>query len=75
MATAQYQIEKGMAPPLNGGGPNPIYPFAEMDVGDCFVADATGNVRSAAYAYGDRHKKRFTCRTEPDGKFRVWRIA
>lgn len=76
MATApKYEIERGLTPPDGGSGRTLKYPFDQMDVGDCFVAEANGNVRGAAYSYGARRGITFTCRTDPDGRVRVWRLT
>lgn len=52
-----------------------IYPFAKMEIGDSFYVDGKNAMRvtSAASVYGKRRKKKFTIRTEGDGK-RCWRI-
>lgn len=68
-------IVKGLpAPPRTAK--NRIYPFAEMEVGDCLIVglDRRKSVSGAAKTYGASSGKRFTVRTLPDG-VHVWRLS
>lgn len=62
------------------------YPLAQMAVGDSFLAPASegsfaqqrDRAKNAARVYGQRHGKKFTCRTlQMDGRkvVRVWRVT
>lgn len=72
----EYMIEKDIEIPEARNGRS-RYPFAQMEPGDTFAVPAEENkgVRSAAHSYGKRHNQTFTCRRQPDGKVRVWRVA
>lgn len=56
--------------------PNGKFPFHLMEIGDSFLASAEykGTVNSLASAIGKAKGKKFTCRTQPDGTVRCWRI-
>lgn len=81
-------INKGIPAPTPNHREKPIYPFAQMEVGDSFDAprdmgrrqgrDARQAVLlSRAYDYTKKHnpKARFTVRLIDDQTVRVWRIA
>ena len=78
-----YEIEKGIAAPnWKGNGRSPIYPFAQMAVGDSFLVPVMDGqtaykvqraVRSCASAYGSRHGMKFRTATTDQG-IRVWRV-
>lgn len=70
---AAIKIEKGVPLPAHG---NTKHPFADMEVGDSFLASAESSqkVRSAAFNYGKYNNKKFTVRKTADGT-RVWRTA
>lgn len=55
--------------------PRQSYPFGQMKVGDSILVPGQGGTTGAgaAYAYGRRHKKKFTCRSEKGG-VRIWRV-
>ena len=65
-----YEIEKGVPLPAHG---NARYPFRDMAVGDSFVSDR--NISAAVSEAGKRLGLKFICRKQPDGSFRVWRVA
>ena len=63
------------------------YPFDELDVGQSFVVDASSDdtsfgrrtienrLRSAAFRYGKKLNKKFSCRfLDDDRQIGVWRI-
>lgn len=73
-----YVIETNVpCPSPRGRGSKPKYPFAEMKVGDSFLAtDSTAKqVGMAAVCWAKHHKNgfKFSCRTLPDGA-RCWRV-
>jgi hypothetical protein len=88
------EIKKGVVmPPLRmpDACTNKKYPFADMDVGDCFdiplmgekvqrtcglIDRTTRNVGRAASITGKRLGRKFSIRTIADeGVVRVWRVA
>jgi hypothetical protein len=76
MTEHSFPIEKGIPAP-SPKRRNYRYPFAEMEVGDSFVA-TSNTVRSAASTYSRRHKDKdicFVCTKQEDGRIRVWRYA
>lgn len=74
------KIEKGI-PLQNKNTPRTKYPFPDMKVGDSFLVEAPGNVRTSAVAttakgWGNRHGVKFACRKVTEGKrqgIRIWR--
>ena len=66
-----FIIEKGIPFPARGSK----YPFADMEVGDSFLAPDTkiASVYNAAHAYAHKHKVSLRVRATPEG-VRVWRI-
>ena len=73
-------IERGVPIPRksrNRGVHKMFYPFARMEVGDCFTLPRNGNIqslRTSAYVYGGRHSKVFAVHKTASGP-RCWRIA
>jgi len=72
-----FQIEKGV--PLvmpRRTGRKPRYPWADMEVGDCFkVSDRTAfAMRNTARNAAERHGHRYKI-SEIDGVAHVWRVA
>ena len=79
------KIEENIPLPTKALGPRGSgtskYQFDQLNVGmSVFIpgnTDSRGfcsNVRNAAFAYGKRHSKKFTC-SITDGGMRVWRTA
>ena len=80
----QFAIEKNVPIPKNNQG-GPIYPLAEMEVGDSFFVPPgsigrTGTpankqrLRSASCQFGKKRGLKFRVRDEGHG-WRVWRTA
>lgn len=76
---SMFEIEKNIPIGRKGGlGRNPIYPFAEMGIGDSFFSacddvDAK-RMCSAACVYAKNHPGfKFSVR-KVDGGYRVWRV-
>ncbi len=70
-----FEIEKGV--PMPPTGPARLkYPFANMQPGDSFaVPSEDGNrLRAAASFYGIQKGWILTCRRQPDGSVRCWRV-
>lgn len=70
-------IKKGIPLPEPRRGRPSKYPFAEMEVLDCYEVEDPEQVQRAtraAYQHGARHGKKFAARSTPVG-FRIWRIA
>ena len=78
-----FKVEKGFALPQDAGGRAPKYPFAQMKVGDSFLAPVPEGepailvqkrVLRAANAFKTRHQSRavFTTRQTDEG-IRCWR--
>jgi predicted signal transduction protein with EAL and GGDEF domain len=68
------KIEKDIPLPVRNGGPQRLYPFKEMEIGDSFLAPikqsaASGHARRASLALG----RKFTTATVQGGT-RIWRI-
>lgn len=62
--------------PKKTGGRPPLYPFAQMSVGESFVVKGKQKgirLQSAASAYARRHGGKFTTLTSEEGT-RCWRI-
>jgi hypothetical protein len=60
-------------------GRPPLFPYAEMKVGDSFLAPLKGrsvsSVQKSVSSYGKAHGRQFTTRKLPDKSgIRVWRI-
>ena len=78
MSESEFIIEKGMPVPLRSNAV-PKYPFADLEVGDSFIAPPITKriLSNAAHRYKRKHKSEgwnFVCRTLQDG-CRIWRIA
>lgn len=74
MRGVMYKIEKDIKieqRPISNGR-ECKYPFADMEVGDSFLADM--KARTASRMYGVYHNKKFASRREGD-KIRIFRIA
>lgn len=72
------KIEKGVALPSNSKRfGESRYPFGAMEVGDSFKVgeDSAIRTRNAAYLYGMRHGKKFSCRRVNLKEYRIWRTA
>lgn len=70
----EYKIEKGVPlPDRIGAGRSEIYGFSKMEIEDSIVA--TRKAVSAACLHGKRHGMKFTSQKQPDGTYRIWRIA
>lgn len=68
-------IEKGIPIPEPIGHTS-IYPFAEMEVGDSFVAPVgRGRAAASAHYWGKKLNRRFTCRIIDRNSTRIWRIS
>lgn len=68
-----YKIEKNIPYPVRGLKTK--YPFAQMEIGDSFVATAHRNsVAVAAIRYGKKTGARFTVSTH-GGVVRCWRVT
>ena len=66
------EIEKNIPMPKNQAGMKSIYPIAQMEIGDSFLADL--KKRGGMTIGFQRHG--FRCATRQEGdKVRVWRIA
>lgn len=71
-----FSIEKGVPIPTRGARGEQIFPFLDLEIGDSFVAppDLAKKARSAAHGFAKRKGVRFTCRVQPDGSVRIWRL-
>ena len=67
----EIKIDKDVPVPDLG-----LYPFDQMEVGDSFVTPRAC-VRTAAAEWAKRRGNgaKFVCRRQPDGTFRIWRVA
>jgi hypothetical protein len=67
-----FKIEKKIPMPIGRSELSRKYPFDKMQIGDSFEfpKEIRIKVRYAATAYGIKHQKKFTCRSN-----RVWRTA
>lgn len=73
--TEQFKIEAGIPIP-KGRALREKYPLGEMEVGDSFEApaDQRSYIDQAKSRMKQRTGKEFTCRRQPNGKVRIWRI-
>jgi len=64
------KIEKGIPSPNRGSN----YPFAQMEIGDSFVAPK--KLRYSLSFYQSRHGMKFSSSNKgvPEGMIRIWRI-
>ncbi len=77
----EYKIKKNVPIPEFSRHRKPIYPFGEMEIGDCFEADLSVHKKlvSAASYYGARNQKKFSViiinkkNSNPE-KIGVWRV-
>jgi len=70
------KIEKGI-PITNSCGRRPKYPWAQLQVGDSFLASGASNpmnVTNSRMLAERKYGFKFAARSTPDG-VRVWRIA
>ncbi len=71
------EIEKNIPLPPTRAGRFPIYPFAEMEVGDSILVKGDwkkqDSAKAASRAYGKRHGMRFRT-MQVDTGVRIWRI-
>ena len=81
-----YEIEKGVPIPETRGRPegstqvkvlsSADFPFSRMVAGDSFVFRGTrGTIISACARAQKKYGRLFSTRIQPDGSFRVWRVA
>lgn len=88
-----YQIKRGIPVPKprgkgGGGGYNSLYPFADMEIGDCFDAPRDlgmrgprdtrqCSIKTAARAWSERHAQHTLFQTSliDSERVRCWRIA
>ena len=72
------RIEKNIPIPdvHRGRGRQPIYPFAQMDVGDSFAAPVAkwNTIRTVSGQWAKRLGRQFVTRRDGDS-IRVWRVA
>lgn len=79
----EFKIEKGSPPPelLKRGGVGKRWPFFSMAIGEHITLPADmpdadkRRARSSAYVTGAKRGVKFTCRTMPDGSWRIWCIG
>lgn len=71
-----FTIEKGVLIPARGVRGEQIFPLLDLEIGDSFVAppDLAKKARSAAHGFAKREGVRLTCRVQPDGSVRIWRL-
>jgi len=71
------EIIKNVPPPVGGAGRPYKYPFAELDINDSFIAEASyQSLHKCAARYVKQHAshKQFQCKKLEDGRTQVWRI-
>ena len=78
MTQTSFKIEKGVPLPPSRRG-RTLYPWADMEVGDSFVAGPystkfQNNVTTSAALQRRKHGRSFATRKDGDN-LRVWRIA
>lgn len=80
MIDMQYEIRKNVPIPkpcLKGrstGATAGVYPWKELEVGDCFIADVPPKRMSSAVAHRNRNTRYEYVRRTIDNKQWVWRI-
>lgn len=76
LAIPTFRIEKGVPVPARGARGEHLFPFLDLEIGDSFVAPAelAKKARSAACSFARREGVRLTCRSQPDGSVRIWRV-
>jgi len=73
--TSVFKIEQNIPLPDRVHGPNRVYPFNALGIGDSFfVPHQKPSIGSAMDAYQKRHGVKLTRRQEGTGT-RVWRTA
>jgi len=73
---SEFVIEKGIEIPEVHRGRPEKYPWAQMEIGDCFFVpeNTSKHTTSVAYFAGKRHDMKFSARTVAGGS-RIWRVA
>ena len=53
-----------------------IFPFLDLEIGDSFVvpSELAKKARQSAGSFAKREGVRLTCRAQPDGSVRIWRL-
>ena len=79
MTQTSFKVEKGVPLSPKAGGRRSFYPWADMEVGDSFIAGPYSakfqkSVINSAALQRRRHGRSFTTRKDGDN-LRVWRIA
>lgn len=76
LATPIFRIEKGVPIPARGLRADSAFPFMDMEIGDSIEvpADFAKKARAAAHGFAKREGIRLTCRAQPDGSVRIWRV-
>lgn len=71
------EIDKNIPLPPDRHGRFPIYPFAEMEIGDSILVKGDwkklDSAKAASRAYGKRHGMKFRT-MQVDTGVRIWRI-
>jgi len=71
----EIQISRDIPPPDGSSKASPIYPWAELGVGDSFVHPGGRNSASSAmWQASKRHGHKYKSQREGTG-YRIWRIA
>lgn len=70
------KIERGIKPPKPRRGRKPLYPWADLKVGESFLAEnkSIRNFRGMASNMGRTLKRQYQAKEVPEG-VRVWRVA
>lgn len=72
---SEFKVQKGVKMPPRKCGCIPIYPWAQMKVGDSFEANKPQRtINASASLWGKRNGKKFSTRTLGKNKCRVWRV-
>lgn len=71
-----FRIEKGVPIPAHRLRADYAFPFMDMEIGDSIEvpADFARKARAAAHGFAKREGIRLTCRSQPDGSVRIWRV-
>jgi len=71
-----FKVEKGIPIPAPLKR-RPLFPVADMEVGDSFTVpyEFAKDLRAAAHTYGWRNRRKYSVRKQPDGLVRCWRVA
>ncbi len=72
-----FKIEKNIPPPPKRAGRAPVFPFAQLKVGESFVVPAEQSAAASASAHynGRKYGRTFQQKRNPDGSVRFWRVA